>query len=201
MPATFGGVSWAQGSNNSWRWESAFGPDRTNHVYFDSPTGVSRTFSFLAPQILVSVDAFGDQAGTLTLADDKTQTVSLSVTTGKMFTLTTGWKIPSTTVTVTYTAGWTLGLDNIVYQLPPAGPLQIPLANCCTVTFPILSGSQIPVCTAADGACSITIQVCDSANPPNCVESNSGIISFVKITSLPVPQRQFTTVVLAQPLP
>jgi hypothetical protein len=32
--------------------------------------------------------------------------------------VTTGWTQPSTTVTVTFTAGWQLGVDDIVYRNP-----------------------------------------------------------------------------------
>ena len=32
--------------------------------------------------------------------------------------VTTGWTQPSTTVTVSFTAGWELGVDDIVYRNP-----------------------------------------------------------------------------------
>ena len=40
----------------SWRWENAYGPNTTNHIFFDSSVGTSRTFTFsLAPKILNSM--------------------------------------------------------------------------------------------------------------------------------------------------
>lgn len=75
----------------------------------------------------------------------------------------------------------------ILSAAPPA-PLQFPFPGCCTITFPIQNASQVPVCTAADGVCSIAIQICDTANPPNCLTSNVGTLSLVKTSSLPAPQ-------------
>jgi Tol biopolymer transport system component len=48
-------------------------------------------------------------AGTLTLSDDAGQTLSQGVATGSMPLVTTGWTRPATTVTVSFTMGWSLG--------------------------------------------------------------------------------------------
>ena len=83
-------------------------------------TGTSRTFAFSpAPRVLQSLRVFGTRAGTLTLSDDVVQTLSRSVTTGSMQLVTTGWTRPSTTVTVSFTAGWSLGVDDITYTAAP----------------------------------------------------------------------------------
>jgi hypothetical protein len=105
--------------SSQWRWENAFGADPTRHVFFASSTGTSRTFSFSpAPRTLVSMQVFTGVAGTLTLTDDLGQSRTQSITTGSMQLMTTGWTQASTTVTVSFTAGWELGVDDIVYRSP-----------------------------------------------------------------------------------
>jgi hypothetical protein len=104
---------------NQWAWETAFGPDSTNHIYFGSASGTSRTFTFSpGPRTLVSIRVFTGANGTLTLTDNLGQTRAQAITTGSMQLVTTGWTQASTTVTVTFTAGWELGVDDIVYNNP-----------------------------------------------------------------------------------
>jgi hypothetical protein len=104
---------------SQWRWENAYGADATRHIYFASGSGTSRTFAFSpGPRTLVSMRVFTGVAGTLTLTDNLGQTRTQSITTGSMQVVTTGWTQPSTTVTVTFSAGWELGVDDIVYRNP-----------------------------------------------------------------------------------
>jgi len=104
---------------SQWRWENAYGADSTRHIYFASGSGTSRTFAFSpGPRTLVGMRVFTGVAGTLTLTDNLGQTRTQSITTGSMQVVTTGWTQPSTTVTVTFTAGWELGVDDIVYRNP-----------------------------------------------------------------------------------
>jgi hypothetical protein len=104
---------------SQWRWENAYGADPTRHIYFASSSGTSRAFTFSpGPRTLVSLRVFTGVAGTLTLTDSLGQTRTQAVTTGSMQLVTTGWTQPSTTVTVTFTAGWQLGVDDIVYRNP-----------------------------------------------------------------------------------
>src|SRR6267142_2166941 len=112
-----------------WRWETGYNVDPTNHIFFDSPLGSSRTFQFSpAPRILTSMNVFttgSGPSGTLTLSDDLGQTVTRTVATGSMQLGTTGWVQPSTVVTVTFTSGWNLGIDDITYSAAVSGPAQI----------------------------------------------------------------------------
>src|SRR2546427_8406592 len=117
--------------NGQWRWESAYDVDPTNHIFFDSPSGTSRTFRFSpAPRILTSMRVFPTDAsaptGTLTLSDDLGQTITRTVTAGSMQLVTTGWAQASSVITVTFTAGWGLWVDDIAHSLPagaaPVGP-------------------------------------------------------------------------------
>ena len=70
---------------------------------------------------------------------------------------------------------------------PPPG-FQVHITGLGTASFPIASASQVPECTSADGICSIVVQICDNAMPPNCLTSNSGTLSLLKKKSLPVPE-------------
>jgi hypothetical protein len=54
--------------------------------------------------------------GTITLTDDRGQTKIQFITTGSMQLLTTGWLLGSSTVTVTFSAGWELGIDDLVFR-------------------------------------------------------------------------------------
>lgn len=70
---------------------------------------------------------------------------------------------------------------------PPAA-FQVHIAGLGTASFPIANASQVPECTAADGTCSIVVQICDNGTPQNCLTSNSGTLSLLKTKSLPMPQ-------------
>lgn len=120
----FDGIDWGTGQ---WRWEGPAGPDPSNHVYFDSGTGTSRTFVFPAPRILGSIDVFALTAGTLTLSDDTGQSVTRALNTGPMQTVNTGWIQASSTVTVDYTDGWSLGVDNVEHYSDGPPPEQFAL--------------------------------------------------------------------------
>ena len=130
LNGVFQGIDFGTGQ---WRWESAYNVDPTNHIFFDSPSGTSRTFRFSpAPRILTSMRVFttGTNAptGTLTLSDDLGQTITRTVTTGTMQLVTTDWARASTAITVTFTAGWNLGIDDITYSVAGGGapdPAQI----------------------------------------------------------------------------
>ena len=73
-----------------WAWEGPFGSGPTNHIYFASSIGTSRTFRFSpAPRVLNSMRVFSPTQGTLTLSDDLGQTLTRLVTTGSMQLVTT----------------------------------------------------------------------------------------------------------------
>jgi hypothetical protein len=115
MPATFNGMTFGA----SWSWESAWNADSTNNVYFNSATNNTRSFGFVQPEILVSLQVFADLAGTLTLADDQGQTTIFQVAqTGTIYTVKTSWIKASSTVNVTYSQNWHAAFDNFTYQTP-----------------------------------------------------------------------------------
>lgn len=116
LNGTFQGIDFG---TNKWRWEGPRLADTTNHIYFSSATSNRRTFSFSTPpKVLKSLRVFSGIAGTLTLSDNLRQTKSQFVSTGSMQVVTTNWTQPSKTVTVEFTQGWELGLDNIEYLSP-----------------------------------------------------------------------------------
>src|SRR5207249_4304487 len=109
-----GGINFGSGQ---WRWERSYSVNTTKHVYFDSAKGTSRAFTFApAPKVLNSVSVFSMSPGTLTLSDNLGQRKSLSVPAGSGQVVTTGWSRGSRTVTVTFSSGWNLGLDDITYS-------------------------------------------------------------------------------------
>jgi Tol biopolymer transport system component len=117
LEGVFQGIDFGAGQ---WAWTGPYNVDPTNNVYFANSTGTSRIFAFSpAPRVLQSLRVYATRAGTLTLSDDAGQTLSQDVTTGSMQLVTTGWTRPSTTVTVSFTMGWSLGVDDITYTTEP----------------------------------------------------------------------------------
>jgi hypothetical protein len=103
--------------NNLWRWSGPYAADPTRSAYFSSDVP-SRTFTFSGgPRLLESLLAYtASGTGTLTLSDDRGQSRTLNVTAGTLVLVATGWSLPSTTVTVAFTGGWDLGVDDITHR-------------------------------------------------------------------------------------
>jgi hypothetical protein len=111
----FQGINFGTGN---WDWEGPWASDPSNNIYFSSQV-TSRQFTFSpGPMLLVSLHALTDVNGTLTLTDNLGQTKSQAITTGSMQLVTTGWTKASTTVTVSFTAGMDLAIDDITYSSP-----------------------------------------------------------------------------------
>ena len=111
----FQGINFGTGN---WDWEGPWASDPTNNIYFSAQVN-SRQFTFSpGPMLLVSLHALTDVNGTLTLTDNLGQTKSQAITTGSMQLVTTGWTKASTTVTVSFTAGMDLAIDDITYSSP-----------------------------------------------------------------------------------
>jgi hypothetical protein len=69
--------------------------------------------------VLNGLRVYTPTPGTLTLSDDVGQTFAQAVTTGSLQAVATGWTRPATTVTVSFTEGWDLGIDDITYSTAP----------------------------------------------------------------------------------
>jgi hypothetical protein len=100
---------------SQWRWSGPYGVDPTNSVYFASSSGTSRAFTFSpAPRLLNSINVYTTANGTLTLTDGVNPPITRTITIGSMQLVSTGWILGSTTVTVTFSAGWSLGAGIVV---------------------------------------------------------------------------------------
>jgi hypothetical protein len=113
----FQGIDFGTGQ---WQRSGPYNVDPTNHIYFADSTGTSRSFQFSpGPRVLNGLRVYSTTPGTLTLSDDAGQTFTQAVTTGSLQPVTTGWTQPATTVTVSFTNGWDLGVDDITYSSAP----------------------------------------------------------------------------------
>ena len=102
--------------SGQWRWGSAYDVNPTNHIFFDSGVGTARSFSFVAtPMLLQSLTVFTTSAGQLTLNDDRGQTATVTVAPGALQIVTTNWGNASSIVTIGFSGGWELGVDDIVF--------------------------------------------------------------------------------------
>ncbi len=89
----------------------------------------------MGPRVFVGIEVYGVRGGTLTITDDQGQFLEQSIVTGSMQSVTTGWTIPSTVVTIGFTGGWDLGVDNFVYMTgAPPPPAQYPVTVTTTGT-------------------------------------------------------------------
>jgi photosystem II stability/assembly factor-like uncharacterized protein len=113
----FEGIDFGWGQ---WQWSGPYNVNPTNHIYFADSTGTARSFQFSpAPQVLNGLRVYSTSPGTLTLFDDAGQTLTRAVTTGSLQAVATGWTRPSATVTVSFSNGWDLGVDDISYSTAP----------------------------------------------------------------------------------
>jgi uncharacterized protein YjdB len=110
----FGGIDFGA---NQWDWEPAYLGNTTNNIYFNSASGNTRTFKFASgSHVLISMKVATSVPGTLTLSDGAGQTKTQTVSGSSLQLVTTGWKNASSTITVTFTAGWNIEFDDITYQ-------------------------------------------------------------------------------------
>jgi hypothetical protein len=85
--------------------------------YQNQPSG---QFKFVTPEMLTSLSAATSTgSGTVTVSTDAGESISKTLTTAFQ-TIHTGFTKPATTVTVAFTGGWTIELDNIAYQAAAA---------------------------------------------------------------------------------
>ena len=60
LQGVFQGIDFGTGQ---WRWESAYGSDPSNHIFFESGSGTSRSWTFSpAPRKLTSLQVFSGSA-------------------------------------------------------------------------------------------------------------------------------------------
>jgi chitodextrinase len=146
LSGMYSGIDWG---TNQWRWSGPFAVNSTNSAYFGSGSGTSRVFTFSPdPRLVNSMRVYTVADGTLTLSDGVNPNVVQSITTGSMQTVTTNWTEESQTVTVSFTGGWSLGIDDIEHT-DATPPLSL------TITDPAEgsahSGTTVHVAYMAQG--------------------------------------------------
>jgi hypothetical protein len=111
----YAGIDWGTGI---WYLSSPWGAFTTNSVSYTSGTPRSATFSFLAPRVLDSIDAFngGSTSSTVTLSCAGNATVTQNLAAAQRLTIVTGWSVACTTATFGSTNGWDTNIDNLVYR-------------------------------------------------------------------------------------
>jgi hypothetical protein len=113
ISGVFEGIDFGQGQ---WRWEGGWNANPTNHVFFASDSGRSRNFQFAgSPAVLTDMRVNAGVSGVLTLTDDAGQTFTRSLSADSLTPIETGWTQVSKTVTVSYSAGWELAVDDITF--------------------------------------------------------------------------------------
>jgi hypothetical protein len=77
-------------------------------------------FSFYAPRIFAGVDVYndGDTDATVTVRSPETREVSYTIKAKELRRLRTGWREPSSQVTIAVTNGRGLRFDNLAYVHP-----------------------------------------------------------------------------------
>jgi hypothetical protein len=110
-----GVINW--GTSN-WYHSGPWGALTTKSVSFEDAGVNSRSFTFINPRRLISVQAYngGAATSTLTLACAGQPNKVTSSPVGAVTTITTGWTGTCTTVTVTSSNGWDTNLDTLVHD-------------------------------------------------------------------------------------
>ena len=117
MSGVFQGIDFGTGQ---WLGSGPYNVNPSNHVYFADSTGTSRSFQFApGPRVLNGMRVYSTTPGSFSLSDDTGQTFTRAVSAGSLQLVTTGWTRPATTVTVSFTNGWDLGVDDITYGTAP----------------------------------------------------------------------------------
>ncbi len=167
---------------NQWNWTGPYAADPSNSIYFSSNVQ-SRTFTFSSsPQILQSVRAYTSAgSGTLNISDNLGQTKSQTISTGSMQFVQTGWTQSSTTVTVTFSGGWNLGLDDITYAI--SSPVPDTISPTVSISAPAngttVSGITTISAAAADNIGVVAVQfLVDGQNLGSEVTSSPYSISW-----------------------
>jgi hypothetical protein len=80
----------------------------------------SAGFTFLAPRILLSIEAYngGTTSTTVTISCAGNPTVSQVVAAGQVLTISTGWTTACSPVTIGSSNAWDTNFDNVTYQAP-----------------------------------------------------------------------------------
>ena len=103
---------------NVWWVAAPWGQFTTNSISFNRAGITSGSLSFVIPKRLVSIKAYngGTTASTITLSCAGNTTTVQSVAVNQLVTISTGWTVGCSTVTVGSSNGWDTNLDDLTYN-------------------------------------------------------------------------------------
>ena len=115
LTGIYRGIDWG---TSGWYLSAPWGGFSTNSISFPAPGPTAEGFAFVAPQTLLSIEAYngGTVASTVTLTCSGNPTVTRTVTVGQTLTIATGWSAACVTVTVGSSNGWDTNFDNVTYR-------------------------------------------------------------------------------------
>lgn len=102
-------INWG---TNVWWLSAPWGPHTTKSVSFNV-NGTSKTFAFVSPKVLDSIDAGGISPSTITLLCSGNTNKVQAIPANTLVTIATGWTTPCTTVTVGSSNGWDTNFDTL----------------------------------------------------------------------------------------
>lgn len=112
LSGIYGGVDWGSAQ---WTCTGPWLALKENNAYFAGSVP-SRQFTFVNPQILVSMDVTTSVKGTLTLTSDAGENFIVDISSGSVTTINTGWAKPAKVITVEFTQKWLLSVAHLVYR-------------------------------------------------------------------------------------
>lgn len=186
LTGTYQGINWG---SSPWDCEKA-AIDTTYSASWMQPV-TKATFSFVAPSILTQLQAGSSSGnGTLTVSTDAGETMSWAVTGGVAIAVrTTGFVKPATVITVAFTGGWTLELDNITYtagaSVPPAPVVAVAVSP---KTATVSSG----------GAQQFSASVTGTTNTAVTWSTTSGAVSAAGLFTAPTTYTDLAVTVTAK---
>jgi hypothetical protein len=109
-----GVVDWGTGV---WWLSGPWGQLNTNSISFSS-SRTAGSLAFVSPKRLISVKAFngGSASSTVTLSCSGNSTKTVVVAANQLLTITTGWTVSCSTVTVGSSNGWDTNFDDLTYD-------------------------------------------------------------------------------------
>lgn len=108
---TYGGIVWS-----NWYLSGPWSVHTSKSLSYPNGSTFSKTFAFVTPKTLVSLKAGGDTASTITLSCAGNPNKVQSIPANTLTTITTGWAVPCTTVTIASTNGWHTNFDDLGVQ-------------------------------------------------------------------------------------
>jgi hypothetical protein len=134
LTGNFGGINWGSAP---WSCEIAGSPTDTTISVSWNQQVTSGTFTFVSPSVLNSLQVASSSGnGTFTLSTDAGESISSATITGGsgLKTITTNFTKPAGKVTVGFTGGWTIEIDNVVYTTSTAVGINVSPSSASVAT-------------------------------------------------------------------